>query len=175
MYVPITCWYYGGSSRKFWSCSTWKAACEAQNVPDELSHTRSYLSDRIGINVDLLLSQSLSEVQPSLSRGELGFFGPYLPFKEFSLSVVKGKRVRSLEVSAHRGEFRFDGEVEEVDELVAVIAANTITKPPDTQTIFLGLATRDGISIRVGVGFIYYSKDPNSHKPQWEYKFFKVR
>ncbi|RYP20216.1 hypothetical protein DL765_002890 [Monosporascus sp. GIB2] len=180
IYVPIPFWHYGDSSRRFWSRDTWKSACEARNdtareESNELSRTKSYLSNHIGINFDLLLDDSLSEVPPSLSCGELGFFGPYLPSKEFRLSVATGKRVGPLEVSVHRGEFRFDGEVEEVDELVAVVAANTITRPPDAQSILLGLVTRDGVSRRVGIGFIYYSKDPSSVKPQWHYKFFKVR
>ncbi|RYP69876.1 hypothetical protein DL771_005819 [Monosporascus sp. 5C6A] len=180
IYVPIPFWHYGASSRRYWSRDIWKDAYEARNntarhESDELSCTKRYLSDNIGINFDLLLDRSLSEVPPGLSCGELGFFGPYLPSREFRLSVATGRRVGSLEVSVHRGEFRFDGEVEEVDELIAVVAANTITRPPDTQSILLGVGTRDGISSRVGIGFIYYSKDPSSLKPQWQYKFFKVR
>ncbi|RYP42707.1 hypothetical protein DL767_000076 [Monosporascus sp. MG133] len=180
IYTPIPFWHYGDSSRRFWSCDVWKAACEARDnaarhKSDEVSRTKSYLSDHTGINFDLLLERSLSEVPPSLSCGELGFFGPYLPSSEFRVSVATGKRVGSLEVSVHRGEFRFDGEVEEVDEIVAVVAANTITKPPDAQSILLGLATRNGISSRVGIGFIYYSKKPRSPKPQWHYRFFKMR
>ncbi|KAF9224652.1 HET-domain-containing protein [Gyrodon lividus] len=180
IYVPITCWYYEGSNGRFWTRDIWMAACETRNdmprhISDELSRTKSYLGDRIGIDVDLLLDQSQSEVPEGLSCGELRFFGPYLPSREFRLSVAPGKRIGPLEVSVHRGEFRFDGEVEEVDELVAVVAANTITKPPDAQSILLGLSTRDGISTRVGIGFIYYSRDPSSLKPQWQYKFFKVR
>ncbi|KAH8806112.1 heterokaryon incompatibility protein-domain-containing protein [Xylogone sp. PMI_703] len=179
IYVPITCWYYGDSSRKFWSRDTWKAASEAQNdttghVSDDLSRTKRYLGDRIGINVGLL-DQSLEKVPPNLSCGELGFFGPYLPSSEFRISAATGEHVGSLEVSVHRGEFRFDDEVEKVDELVAVVAADTITKPPDTQSILLGLVTQDGISRRVGIGFIYYSKDPSAPKPGWQYRFFKVR
>jgi hypothetical protein len=166
--------------RRFWSRDIWKAACEAQNgmtrnVSEELSRTKRYLTDCIGLDVNLLLSRSLRELPRNLSCGELGFFGPYLPSNEFRLSVVASKRVCSLEVSTHRGQFRFDDKPQEVDELVVVVAANTITKPPDTQSILLGLTTRDGISTRVGIGFIYYSKEPSSLRPSWQYRFFTVR
>ncbi|KAI3316570.1 HET-domain-containing protein [Xylariaceae sp. AK1471] len=180
IYVPIICWHYGDSVHRFWSRDMWKAACEAQNgmtgnVSDELSRTKRYLTDCIGLDVDRLLSRSLCKHRPNLSCGELGFFGPYLPSRKFRLSVVASKRVCSLEVSTYRGQFRFDETPQEMDELVAIVAANTITKPPDTQSILLGLTTRVGISTRVGIGFIYYSKEPSSPRPSWQYRFFKVR
>ncbi|KAI0810029.1 HET-domain-containing protein [Xylaria sp. FL0064] len=186
IHVPIICWHYGESKERFWTRDTWKAAYTTQNgvagkLLDQLSHTRSYLTDHIGLDVDLLWDQSLHEPPRSLSCGELGFFGPYLPSTGFHLSVTADKRVWSLGVptphgqSIHRGQFRFDGEIQDVDELVAVVAANTITTPPDTQSIILGLATRDGISTRVGIGFIYYPRDLSSPRPSWQYRFFTVR
>jgi hypothetical protein len=180
IHVPITCWHYGGSSRRYWSSDIWKAASEApsdvvKHATDKLSREKAYLNERIGIHVDKLISLSLLEAPATLVCGELGFLGAYLPAAEICLSVAKGERLGSMEISVHRGEFRFDGEIREVDEFVVIVAADTITKPPDTQSILLGLVTRDGISSRVGIGFIYYSKDSGSLKPQWQYKFFRVR
>ncbi|RYP77472.1 hypothetical protein DL770_007073 [Monosporascus sp. CRB-9-2] len=142
IYVTIASWYYGGFNRRCWSHNAWKAAGEAQNdvsgdVADDLSVTRAYLSE-LGINADELLRQSLLEAPESLIDGELGFFGAYLPAREVRLSTREGVRVGTLEISCHHGEFMFDGEMEEVDEFVLVVAGNTITKPPDKYTVFLG-------------------------------------
>ncbi|KAI1495511.1 hypothetical protein F5X99DRAFT_415054 [Biscogniauxia marginata] len=172
MYVPIKYWCCGGSKQKFWTRRVWKAACKTGNstagqVSDEFARTKKYFRDYIGIDVDLLLHQSRSEQAPRLDRGELGFLGPYLAAREFRIATAsESGRARSSEVAARRGEFRFDGEVGAVDELVAVVAANTITKPPNTQSILLGLVTRGGISRRVELGYIYYSKDTRPVKPQ---------
>lgn len=177
IHIPLVYWHYGDSDHRIWSHDTWKNANEARNgasrhVPDD------YLGEHTGINVNLFLEQSLSQTPPSLSCGELDFFGPYLPSCKFRISVAgmalnKSSRVvawwgegpldahvRLLEVSAFRGEFRFDDEVGDVDELVAVGAANTtLSKTHYTQSTLLGLTTRNGFSTRVGIGFIYFSKD----------------
>ncbi|KAI1398264.1 HET-domain-containing protein [Hypoxylon fuscum] len=179
IYVPITYWSYGGSKQKFWTRDIWKHACETMNMAtgyasDDFNRTKSYLTDCIGIDVNMLLDQSRSKL-PSLRYGELGFFGPYLTARQFRISAPRSGQVGSLEVSTHQGEFRFDGEVQAVDELVAAVTSNTITKPPNTQTIFVGLTTRDGVSRRVGLGYIYYSKDSGAAKPQWQYKLLTIR
>ena len=154
--------------------------CEAQggiikHESEEFSQTKTYLNEYVGINADMLLSRSLLMASVSLAYGELGFFGAYLPAGEVRLSSAKGERLGTLEISVNRGEFRFDGEFNEVDEFVAIVAADTITMSPKTQSTLLGLVTRDGISRRVGIGFVYYSKDPSSLKPRWQYKFFRLR
>ncbi|KAF3764591.1 HET-domain-containing protein [Cryphonectria parasitica EP155] len=180
VYALIPSWQYGDSSQNFWSHGIWKAACEPESNmtkhdSEQASRAKSYLRDRLGIDVDGVLNQPPSEVPPRLGCGELGFLGPYLPASEFCISVT-GKRDGSLQVSTHHhGKFRFDGQVERVDELVGVVAADTITKPPDTQSTFLGLVTRDGISSRVGIGYVYYSQEPSALKPKWQYKYFKVQ
>lgn len=146
------------------------------HVSEELTRTKTYLNERIGINIDILLSQSLLKAPTTLLCGELGFFGAYLPTEEVRILRIKGERFSILEISAnYRGEFRFDGDFEEVDEFVIVVAADTISEPPKTQSILLGLVTRNNISMRVGIGFVYYPKKPNILKPRWQYKFFRLR
>ena len=81
----------------------------------------------------------------------------------------------AAEIGPHRGEFRFDQGWGEVDEYVAVMTSDTITKPPDTQSILLGLATQGGVPRRVGIGWIYYTKDSDAPLPSWKYKFFRVK
>lgn len=134
----------------------------------------SYVEEKIGIDVDTLLNQGVHGDPPGLHLGELGFMGAYLDSGDVSLTQKNGK-VSTMEVWNHKGEFRFDAEGGEVDEYVAVVTSDTITKPPDTQSMFLGLQTgEDGISRRVGVGWMYYSKKRGAELPPWKYKFFKV-
>lgn len=180
MYVPIICWHYGDTSQRSWSHNTWTAAEKpvkgmAKGESLQFSKAKDYLKHRIGIDIDLILDQSLSKVPPSLRCGELGFLGAYLPTNEFCLSDTKGQRVGSLQVSAHHGEFRFDSHVKRVDELVSIVASDTLTKPAITQSTLLGLITRNGVSRRVGIGYIYCSKEPSAAKPKWQYRFFKVQ
>lgn len=86
------------------------------------------------------------------------------------------EQVHPLEVGAHRGQFRYDSdEVEDIDELVPIVAGDTITKEPDVYSILLGFVTRDGVSRRVGIAYLYYSKDADVAKPPWEYRIFHVR
>jgi hypothetical protein len=104
--------------------------------------------------------------------------------------------------SSHAGEFRFDdgfdggwseelskkreeeGELEEEEvglhelDLVAVTVTDTITKPSDAVALLLGLQSKggeDGVSERVGVGFLYCSRAEGVPRPPWEYKFFSVK
>ncbi|KAI0853476.1 HET-domain-containing protein [Daldinia vernicosa] len=179
IYVPIICWYYGGSKKQFWTRDVWKTICETPNhatkkTTEEFRQTKHYLS-RIGMDTDVLLDWSRNTQPPDLDCGELGFVAPYLNAGQFEVTTAKGEHVWILKVSSHQGQFRFDGRVEAIDELVVIVAANTITQPPDTQSILLGLTTRDGVSRRVGIGYIYYSKDTDFIKPQWNYKFFRIQ
>jgi hypothetical protein len=81
-----------------------------------------------------------------------------------------------MEIGPHKGEFRFDDpQSTQLDELVVVIASNTITHPPDTQSIFLGLRTEAGVSTRVGVGWVYYDvREDHMVLPPWQYRFLKL-
>ncbi|PYH88432.1 HET-domain-containing protein [Aspergillus ellipticus CBS 707.79] len=192
LYVPITRWYFGTQTPAIWSHDVWKTATATAAVtarepepepepyqtkdpkPDELLRTTTFLADKIGLDVTNLLNYPA----PSpLEKGNLGFYGAYLPSSKFHLSLQINKRVSKLTVSAHRGEFRFDDldENNRVDELVPIVVGTTITKTPDTHAIFLGVVTENGISRRVGVGFIYLSKDEEEERPGWEYRFFCLR
>ncbi|KAI1490358.1 HET-domain-containing protein, partial [Biscogniauxia mediterranea] len=164
IYVPILCWYYGSPAQRFWTRDIWETTCGvlqhrklsntcfAQTNFDEFVRTEKYLKDRVGIDVSRLLGWLRNEKVPRMNFGELGFFGPYLAAQDFQISSETDGHVRILNVSTHRGEFRFDGDVEKVDELVAVVAADTTAKPPNTQSILL-----------------------DSVKPQWQYRFFRVQ
>lgn len=80
-----------------------------------------------------------------------------------------------ISVADQKGEFRFDdGEYREVDEFVAIVAADKISKPKNPFAFFLGLVTKDGISTRVGIGFIDCAEDLSSLKERWQYKFFRI-
>ncbi|KAM4060510.1 heterokaryon incompatibility protein [Hirsutella rhossiliensis] len=178
LHVPITRWHFGVSTGPVWSREVWAACDERPPIArgistEELFRTKGELG-RVGIDVDLLVENATAEPGRPLACGELGFFGPCVGLEEFSLSSTEGQQVCSLEVSDHRGRFRFDGDVRQVDELVAFVVTNTITKPPDTQSIFLGLHTSDGVSARVGIGYVYYSKDQTVRAPKWRYRFFIV-
>ncbi|KAI1444279.1 HET-domain-containing protein [Annulohypoxylon stygium] len=179
LYVPIVCWYYGGSKNMFWTMDVWRSACKildlnATDHDSEFTRTREYLERRVGIDVKKLLDESRRrgvKVRDTLRCGELGFFAAYVPAQQFE--IEPGNLVRGLRVSDHKGEFRFDSEYETVDELVPIVAADTLAVPPNTQSIFLGLTTRKGISKRIGLGFVHYL-DEGFRKPQWKYKFFRV-
>ncbi|KAK3381191.1 heterokaryon incompatibility protein-domain-containing protein [Podospora didyma] len=182
-YVPITCWYFGGSTQRIWSSPGWEAVCgeyssagiDKAMAMKEFSHIKGELG-RIGMDAGLLLENLQTQAPPRLlTFGELGFFAPYLPAAEFRLSPATGQQVFFLEISEHRGQFRFDGEVKHLDKLVVFVTTNTITKPPDIQSVLMGLSTLDGISTRVGIGYIYYSKEPNAGKLKWQYTFFTLR
>ncbi|KAK0730085.1 heterokaryon incompatibility protein-domain-containing protein [Lasiosphaeris hirsuta] len=160
-YGLVTSWHYEGGTQ------------DTHNQLESL-RARRYLVDYFGLDVDLLLPRSqLEKEAPShLACGELGFLGACLLPDGFRIS--RGTRVAALELAGiHRGEFRFDNESEaNVDQLVAVAACDTIIKPPGRVAIFVGLATEEGVSRRVGVGFVYLDQGESSMKPQWEYRFW---
>ncbi|KAI0884919.1 HET-domain-containing protein [Annulohypoxylon maeteangense] len=185
LYVPIVCWYYGGSEISyFWTRDIWRTAyisshsdTTTSHTDSEVTRTRKYLQSRVGINVKVLLDESTQCDVPgdTLESGELGFFAPYVVAEQFHIKIKPGDVVGSLDVSGHRGEFRFDGGYEPIDELVPIVVADTLSKPPNAQSILLGLTTtRKGVSKRVGIGFVHYS-DVDLPKPQWNYRFFMVR
>ncbi|KAK3363250.1 heterokaryon incompatibility protein-domain-containing protein [Lasiosphaeria hispida] len=165
-YGLVASWHYGGGT--------------IQDTHNQLGSlgARKYLADYSGLNVELLISHSqYGKVTPSsLAWGELGFLGAYLPPERFGI-ISRDTRVATLELSgAHRGEFRFDNEAGvNVDQLVAMVACDSIIKPPGRVTIFVGLVTEEGVSRRVGIGFAYLGQEGSSAKPQWEYGFFRVR
>lgn len=143
----------------------------------ELTTAKSYLNARIGIDVDKLLSLShtATEITMKLSSGDLGFFGPYMTSTEFHITdATTTGNVHRLKMGDHHGEFRFDCEDTDVDELVPIVAGETITRPSDTYSILLGLATQNSVSRRVGIGFIYYSKEQRATNIRWEYKIFRL-
>ncbi|KAI1454774.1 HET-domain-containing protein [Annulohypoxylon moriforme] len=174
LHVPIVRWYYGGSRDGFWTRDIWRTS--RFNLRSSTT-TKEYLQSRIGIDVQLLLDESLRSdvrIHDVLKDGELGFFAPYVTAQQFHVKIRPGSIVGDLDVSGHAGEFRFDSGYESIDELVPVVAADTLAKPPNAQSCFLGLTTRKGVSKRVGIGFVHYLK-ANLPKPQWKYRFFRVR
>ncbi|KAG2414911.1 hypothetical protein HFD88_006099 [Aspergillus terreus] len=182
MYPVIVHWYYGKTEQRYCSHNIWMDAGEdntkaKHTTSSKLTTAKSYLNTRIGIDIDKLpgLSQTATEMAMKLSSGDLGFFGPYVTFTEFHITdATTTGNVHRLKMGDHHGEFRFDGEDTDVDELVPIVAGETITRPSDTYSILLGLATEDGVSRRVGIGFIYYSKEQRATNIRWEYKFFRL-
>lgn len=191
VHVLILCWYYGGTTRKFWSQEMWEVICEKEKIltdggpqmktdeaTDALEQLKSYTSSNVGISVDELLAKVTNDEVHNLAVGELGFIGAYLDAGDASLSVKDGPRVHEFRISdgLHKGEFRFDEEAGEVDEFVAVVTSDTIKPDPETKTqsIFLGLQTVDGVSRRVGLGWITYSTNKADPRPPWKYKFFRL-
>lgn len=172
IHVATRYWHFGGSSRPHTTHSTWEAGDDSEDV----SRARRYLTDKIGVDIVRLHGQEAAEEMPDLLCGELGFFGAYLPGLTVTVNVSEGSRLADIRnTDHHRGQFRFDGEACSVDEFVLVVSADTIRKPADVQSTLLGLVTEDGISRRVGVGFIYHSKEPSAKHPLWEYRNFRLR
>lgn len=177
IHALIPCWHYGETDKKFFSQDLWEISCQPRegldkDVAASCAKFLAYCEENIGVDTDTLLKQGVHGESPSLLLGELGFLGAYVDKGDVSLEQKKGK-VFSMDVGNHKGEFRFDAEGGEVDEYVVVVANDTITKPPDVVSIFLGLETgEDGVSHRVGVGWVYYSK--GSEMPPWKYRSFRV-
>lgn len=176
-------WHYGGDKKTI----KWQdvSKCTPQrgrptkpvDLPDPTTLLQEYVQKDVGIDVDALATMGNEDAIESLGLGDVGFRAAYINASQVSLSAKgKSKRIHAFEFGDHRGEFRFDVEGStEVDEFVAVLTADTITKPPDTESIFLGLVTVDGVSRRVGIGWVYYSRAESASRPPWEYKFFKLR
>jgi hypothetical protein len=132
---------------------------------------------RVGIDVDSLLVQSLTQETPSLDDGGLAFIGSYLSADDFSLSAGVDGHAVELEVAGHRGQLRFDGgERGRLDQLVAMVVADTIATPAVTTAVLLGLCTEGSVSKRVAIGFFYYSKPSESPTapPPWRYRLFSL-
>lgn len=175
MHSLIPCWFHSSTSQRFWSQDIWQAAGQMDGMAsDYLTTLSTYVTTHIGIDTDHLLSKATTNT-PTLSAGELGFTAAYIDANDVSMSVKKGSHIiHTFEIGPHKGEFRLDDEAGEVDEFLAVVASDTITKTPDRMTIFLGVKTEEGISRRVGLGWVYYSKT-EIHKPSWKYRFFQVK
>ncbi|CAG9937298.1 unnamed protein product [Clonostachys rosea f. rosea IK726] len=183
MHMLILNWHYGGDKKTI----KWQdvSKCTPQrgrptkpvDLPDPTTLLQEYVQKDVGIDVDALATMGNEDAIESLGLGDVGFRAAYINASQVSLSAKgKSKRIHAFEFGDHHGEFRFDVEGStEVDEFVAVLTADTITKPPDTESIFLGLVTVDGVSRRVGIGWVYYSRAESASRPPWEYKFFKLR
>lgn len=181
MHTAVVQWHFGGASSGVWSHRLWQAAENVRNHKEkhklnEYRTTRKFLNDVIGIQVKRLLDKSLNSVLASLGCGQLGFIGAYLGSSDFHIADAVTERTQPLVVSGvHAGQFKYDGNtVVPVTELVIILCTNTIMGLPRTVMVFLGLATQDGVSVRVGVGYTYLSKDTGAPKPRWDYRFFVV-
>lgn len=168
--------------RKFWTRDVWEATCKptssgTSHNSDSFNSTKGYLSDLVGIDVGLMIdrSQTGRELSLMLNHGELGFFGPYLGADRFRITGRRNEQVWDLVLPGHYGEFRFDSGFQAIDELVVIVASNTLNKPPDTQLVLLGLETREGVSRRVGIGVILLSGNKGCKLPLWGYKLFRVQ
>ncbi|KAF7948487.1 uncharacterized protein EAE97_003898 [Botrytis byssoidea] len=182
IHVCIPQWQVGNSTEKTWSNSAWKSAGKyyrrnLRRFPDSFSPTQQFLGSCIGIDLPYLLDQSFAARRSTLECGQLRFVAPYLRSREFVLSAGTDQSIKLLSTSAtHRGEFRFDDRmlIGPINELVMVLCTNTVTKPPRALGVFLGLTTCKGISRRVGIGFLNFSRDAKRPKPSWEYKSFTI-
>ena len=233
-HVPIFRWHYRDFDSESWPHADWIAAPKRKigvpkakarlpkHVSNRLSYTKTYLKEKIGIDVDELekadRSQSSLKLFERLDSGDLGFFGAFLSakkecFLKKTIKKPKGTRhptwefweISVADQKEFKGEFRFDdgevkddeveddevedddeveeddkvkdddSEAKEVNEFVAIVAADKISNPFNPRVFFLGLVTREGISTRVGIGFINFPKPPISPALQWQYKFFRIR
>lgn len=188
VHVLILCWYYGGTTRRFWSQDMWQVICEKKEIKqgrrqmktheatDAMHELKSYTSRNIGVSVDELLAKVTNDDVHNLAVGELGFIGAYLDAGDASLVEKDGARVHEFRIGngLHKGEFRFDEEAGEVDEFVAIVTSDTVPREPVTQSIFLGLQTVNGVSKRVGLGWVYYSQEAADPRPHWKYRFFRL-
>lgn len=138
----------------------------------DLSRTKTYLTEKVGVDVEKLHEEAGEATE--LLTGEFAFHAAYLP-SSITMDVKDGERLACIHCLKHKGEFRFDGDAGEVDELVLIVSVDTIKKPADTVSTLLGVKTEEGISRRVGVGFIYHAKEKGAEHPGWEYKQFRMR
>lgn len=172
MHAPTRRWHFAGSSGQT-THQVWETK-DGSEESEDLSRTKTYLSGKIGVDIEKLHGDEVAE-DTELLTGELSFHGAYLPSSSVKVEVKEGERVAHIHTSGHKGEFRFDGEARDMDEFILVVSVDTIKKPADTQSTLLGVTTEDGISRRAGVGFIYHSKEKAAKHPAWEYKQFRMR
>lgn len=177
IHVLVPVWYYGGTSKRFYSQAIWRASYEPSvmdgDTAEACSIAKGYARDKMGLEMDQLLSDVNDSEASCLKVGQLGFWGAYLDASDVSL-VSKGGYVSRLSVGDHSGEFRFDNDQSAVDEYVAIVTSDTSVRPLRTQSILLGLASQDGVSRRAGLGWIIYSKAENVEFPSWRNKFFRL-
>ena len=173
IHVATRYWHFSDSTRHT-THDVWEAQEDDGKDSKELSAAKKYLQDKIGLDIEKIHGDEAEEAEEDLLTGELGFFGAYVPASATTVESKKG-RMAEIKIGGHKGEFRFDGEARGIDAFVHVVSAETIRKPADTQSTILGLATEEGVSRRVGVGFIYHSKEPSSKHPPWEYKRFRLQ
>ncbi|KAK6544732.1 hypothetical protein TWF694_001417 [Orbilia ellipsospora] len=180
IHSAIPRWYYSdGSGHGYDSCDAWRPAADAGSNSSEFLKTKTFLEERLGFDALTLVSQSLPLLpDKSLRDGDLGFPAAYIPAsdKVVHLEKVPVKQACPLKIDGHDGEFRYDSidNKEDVEEFILVVAAETIHETPRTVSILLGLVTKDGISRRVGLGYLYYRKNPESEGLPWQYRYFQV-
>ncbi|PYH37814.1 HET domain-containing protein [Aspergillus neoniger CBS 115656] len=185
VHVAVAQWQFGDANSCFWSHRLWQASEDVRKEKEKHKLkdywiTRKFLSDVIGIHVKRLLSKSLGSLQVRLICGQLGFIGAYLGCGDFNIALAGTERIKPLDLpGGHAGQFKYDVKSDSnsfvpATELVIICCTTTIMGLPRTVMVFLGVATRDGVSVRVGVGYTYLSKDTGASKPRWGYRFFVV-
>jgi len=180
VHAAIPCWDFpGGSGKRYHSCDAWKAGADTGPDSSEFRRTKVFLEDRLGLDTQTLLRESSSSpLDNTLQEGDLSFFAAYMSAsaQDVNLNIIPAKELWQLRIDEHAGQFRYDSidDKEGVEELVLLTAAETITNPPDTVSILLGLATRDGATRRVGLGYLTHARGKESVGLQWEYKYFRV-
>ncbi|KAJ8059753.1 hypothetical protein OCU04_011393 [Sclerotinia nivalis] len=182
LHICIPWWQFGDSMRKVWTNSSWKAVGENHHkspghFPDDFLHSQQYLSDHIGVDIVQLVNHSITLHQSMPRCGQLRFVAPYFGSGKFVLSGAVDKSIRVVTLcGVYCGEFQFDGQtIKPVDELVLVLCTNTLNKIPKKVGVFLGLATHNGLSVRAGIGFVYFAQDAKVTKPPIEYKLFTIQ
>ncbi|KAK3368709.1 heterokaryon incompatibility protein-domain-containing protein [Podospora didyma] len=200
-HTAIPSWHFGvsdGSISRFWA-PNWQGSAvgdgtaspprtetpKTRGVKPSKGGSATYLDGKLGVSTATLRENSSPRgPEVSLGIGQLGFYAAYLLSKEVQLAAKKSpkaERIVTMELpGGHHGEFRFDdNEARAITEFVLVVASDTVAKQPKTQSIFLGVSTTpDGLSRRIGIGFVYYSSamsvEEAVNKPAWEYKQFKL-
>lgn len=173
MHVPTQRWRLADSSSQA-AHEVWGGQ-DGSGESEALSRTETYLTEKIGVDIEKLHGKEEESEVKELLMGELTFCGAYLPSSAVTVGANEGERVAHIGCMGHKGEFRFDGEEHKVDEFILIVSVDTIKKPADTQSTLLGVTTEDGISRRVGVGFVYHSKEKTAEHPPWEYGQFRLR
>ncbi|EFX02073.1 heterokaryon incompatibility protein [Grosmannia clavigera kw1407] len=114
-------------------------------------YASNYVAAWMAIDMNMLPACDSEQASKNLQPGQLGFSAAYLPGDQFWIRPDETLRhacaldlVRDGAASpCHHGQFRYDsgatrsgGSQQTVDELVAIVAGDTITKPPDRMALF---------------------------------------
>ncbi|PYH71695.1 HET domain-containing protein [Aspergillus vadensis CBS 113365] len=184
VYPAVPCWFYSdGPSRDHrinmskirWSCKAWKEAGQSPLSSLEFHKAKAFLEKRLGLDTNLLYRRSLSfPTDLRTQEGHLHFFCAYT--SSYNIAAHCNGQAHQLKIGKAVGEFRYDSlkESEKVEELALLVAAESITSPPYTVSILLGLVTKDGISRRVGLGYVNHGLSSDPLEVHWEYKEFRL-